>query len=365
MPSALRFLKEYLRPAEGATSESEVVYARGTQTLPATVYRPARHPGRLPGWVILHGLTRPGRKHRSLIRFARAVASAGNVVLIPEIPEWRDLHVAPALAVETIRAAVLALHQRDDVRHDHAGLIGFSFGATQALIAATDDDVAAHLAGIAAWGGYCDLRRVFRFGLTGQHEFGGVTYQAKPDPYGVWIMAGNYLPLVPGHGNTQPVADALHALAIESGEVGAYAWDPVYDASKQRLRAGLPAAQRELFDMLAPLTDTPRGDEERALELAEALATTAIERDPLLDPRPFLGAVETPVVVAHGRDDRLIPFSESIRLADELPGHALKSMNITALFQHSGGTQGGLGVVGTALEAGRFMLLLRRVLGLV
>jgi dienelactone hydrolase len=365
MPSALRFLKQYLRPAEGATFESEVVYTRGSQALPATVYRPARSSGRLPAWVVLHGLTRPGRKHLSLIRFARAVASAGNVVFIPEIPEWRDLRVAPAIAVETIRAAVLALHQRDDVRHDHAGLIGFSFGATQALIAATEENVARNLSGIAAWGGYCDLRRVFRFGLTGHHEFGGVTYQARPDPYGVWIMAGNYLPHVPGHADAVPVADALHALAIESGEVGAYAWDPVYDASKRRLRATLPPAQRDLFDMLAPLTDAARPNEERALELAEALATTALERDPLLDPRPFLADVRTPVVVAHGRDDRLIPFSESIRLSNELPRHTVRSTNITALFQHSGGTQSGLGIAGTAREAGRFVLLLRRVLGLV
>jgi dienelactone hydrolase len=365
MPSTIRFLQQYLRPAEGATFESEVVYARGTQSLPATLYRPARDRGRLPGWVVLHGLTRPGRRHRSLIRFARAVARAGNVVLVPDIPEWRDLRVAPALAVDTIKAAVLALQQREDVRHEHVGLFGFSFGATQALIAATDDVVADQLAGIAAWGGYADLRRVFRFGLTGLHEFGGVTYQAKPDPYGVWIMAGNYLPLVPGYADTTAVADSLHALAIESGEVGAYAWDPVYDASKYRLGAQLPVKHRPLFDMLAPRTDGPRPDEERALELAEALAATAMQHDPLLNPRPFLDSVHTAVVVAHGRDDRLIPFSESMRLAQELPAPTVKSLNITALFQHSGGTERGLGALGTTREALRFAILLRRVLRLV
>jgi dienelactone hydrolase len=365
MPSTGRFLKQYLRPAEGATFEAEIVYRRGSESLPATLYRPSRGPGRLPGWVVLHGLTRPGRRHRSLIRFARAVASAGNVVLVPEIPEWRDLRVAPALAIDTIRAAVLALQARDDVRHDHAGLFGFSFGATQALIAATDDAIAGQLAGVAAWGGYCDLRRLFRFGLTGMHEVDGVTYQARPDPYGVWIMAGNYLPLIPGHEDTAPVAGALHALAIESGEHGAYAWDPVYDDSKRRFRAALAPRHRSLFDLLAPLTTQPERDEARALELAEQLAQTAILRDPLLDPRPFLDAVKVPVVVAHGRDDRLIPFTESIRLSRSLPAGAMKSLNITALFQHSGGTQAGLGPIGTMREGARFVLLLRRVLNLV
>ncbi|HSJ24646.1 MAG TPA: hypothetical protein VK929_08265 [Longimicrobiales bacterium] len=365
MPSTLRFLKQYLRPAEDATSEAEVAYRRDGHELPATVYRPAGRTEALPGWVVLHGLTRTGRRHRSLIRFARAVASAGNVVFVPEIPEWRDLRVAPALTIDTIRAAVLALQQRTDVRHERVGLFGFSFGATQALVSATEADIAAQLAGIAAWGGYCDLRRVFRFGLTGIHELDGTTYQARPDPYGTWIMAGNYLPLVPGHRFSQPVATALHALALEAGERGAYAWEPIYDESKRRLRAGLAPSSRELFDMLAPLTTEPLPRADHALELAEALADTALERDPLLDPQPHLGAVRVPVVVAHGRDDRLIPFSESIRLSRHLPDGLVRSVNVTALFQHSGGTQSGLGPVGLLREASRFAMLLRRVLGLV
>jgi dienelactone hydrolase len=365
MPSTIRFFRQYLRPADGVTSESEIVYARGAEQLPATLYRPAGDLRRLPGWVVLHGLTRTGRSHVSLVRFARAVASAGNVVLVPEIPEWRDLRVAPELAIDTIRAAVAALHRRDDVRHERVGLFGFSFGATQALIAATEPDVSEMLAGVAAWGGYCDLRRTFRFGLTGLHEIDGVTYQSQPDPYGAWVMAGNYLPLVPGHEDAEPVSRALHALAIEAGERGVYAWDPVYDASKQRVRDDLPPQHRALFDMLAPLTTAPRLDDRRVLELAEKLAATARAHEPLLDPWPHLANVRVPVLVAHGRDDRLIPFSESIRLSRVLPKTSLRGLGVTALFQHSGGTQSGLGPIGLAREGVRFMLLLRRVLRLI
>ncbi|HUF50330.1 MAG TPA: hypothetical protein VMN60_05820 [Longimicrobiales bacterium] len=354
-----------MRPAAGATVASEMLYSRGTVQLPATVLRPAGDTRALPGWVMLHGLTRPGRAHPSLLRFAGAVASAGNVVLVPEIPEWRDLRVAPAVTIGTIRAAVRALQQRDDVRHEHVGLFGFSFGATQALIASADEETAALLAGVAAWGGYYDLRRLFRFGLTGDHEIDGVTYNTPPDPYGPWIMAGNYLPHVPGHEDTAEVAAALHALAFEAGERRVYAWDPVFDASKRRLRAELPSRHHELFDLIAPETTAPPRDERRVLELADAIAATALEVDPLLDPRPFLDDVRVPVLFAHGRDDRLVPFSESIRLARAVPPERVKSLTITALFQHSGGTSSGLGPVGLVREAARFVALLHRVLDLV
>lgn len=364
MPSTLRFLRQYLRPVPGAAPATEVHYRRGGDALPATLYRPADE-RRYPGWVVLHGLTRTGRAHPSLIRFARSVAAAGNVVYVPEIPEWRDLRVEPSLTIETIRAAVTALQQRDDVLHEHVGLFGFSFGATQALVAATEPEVAGMLAGVAAWGGYCDLRRTFRFGLTGLHDFGTTTYQMQPDPYGAWVMAGNYLPRVPGYSGSEAVGRALHDLALEAGERGTYAWDPVYDESKHRLRTRLPAGQRDLFDMIAPLTTQPRRDHERILELADRLATTALQLDPLLDPRPHLQAVHVPVLVAHGRDDRLIPFSESLRLADALPAATLRRLTVTALFQHSGGTQSGLGPIGLARESARFMMLLRSVLRLV
>jgi pimeloyl-ACP methyl ester carboxylesterase len=314
---------------------------------------------------VLHGLTRPGRAHPSLQRFARAVANAGNIVMVPEIPEWRDLRVAPAVAIGTIQQAVRALQQRDDVRHEHVGLFGFSFGATQALIAAADEETSRLLAGVAAWGGYSDLRRLFRFGLTGEHDLDGVTYRTEPDPYGCWIMAGNYLTRVPGYENAGDVSDALHDLALEAGERRLYAWDPVFDASKRKLSEGLSRDGRQLFDMIAPETTTPRADHDCVLALAEALAQTALEADPLLDPQPYLKDVRVPILFSHGRDDRLIPFTETIRLSRAVPSQRVRSTMITALFQHSGGTQSGLGALGVAREGARFALLLRRVLSLV
>lgn len=365
MPSTARFFREYLRPAAGSTLAEEVSYPRADEQVEATVYRPLRQHGTLPGWVVLHGLTRPGRRHPGLIRFARAVARARNVVMVPEIPEWRELRVAPAVTVETIRAAVRALQQRADVDHRHVGLFGFSFGATQALIAASHEHTARQLHGLASWGGYGDIRRMFRFGLTGLHELDGVTYEMRPDPYGAWVIAANYLSQAPGYSGAVAVERALYVLALESGERRVYAWDPMYDALKVRLRAALPADQRELFDLIAPLTTARSPEQQRTLALADTIAETALRLDPLLDPQPFLPTVRVPVLVAHGRDDRLIPFSESVRLARALPARQLVGVTITSLFQHSGGTQSGLGPLGLAREGVRFLLLLRRLLRMV
>jgi dienelactone hydrolase len=343
----------------------ETSYRRGSETLPARIYRPADHKGGpLPGWVVLHGLTRTGREHPSLHRFATAVAASGSLVLVPDIPEWRDLRVAPAITVDTIRAAVRSLQERKDVAHEHAGLLGFSFGATQALVAATDPEIAGMLHGIAAWGGYCDVPSLFEFGMTGYHELDGERHYIAPDPYGSWVMAGNYLTAVPGHETDGDVARAVHALAIEAGERGVYAWDPVFDSSKIAAREKLKPAQRDVFDIIAPLTTATRNATEYAMQLGQELAAAAVREDPLLDPRPYLKNATVPTLIAHGRDDRLIPFTQSIRLRRELPENVVKRCTITGLFAHSGGTVDNLSLTTKAVEAVRFAALLRALLNL-
>jgi pimeloyl-ACP methyl ester carboxylesterase len=365
MASLIGFARAYSAPAAAPVVLQETTYRRGDESLPARIYRPARHSAApLPGWVVLHGLTRTGREHPSLHRFATAVAASGSLVLVPDIPEWRDLRVAPAITVNTIRAAVRALQMRDDVAHEHAGLLGFSFGATQALIAATDPEIAGMLHGIAAWGGYSDLPSLFEFGMTGYHEVNGERQFIEPDPYGSWVMAGNYLTGVPGHEEDGAVAEAVHALAIEAGERGIYAWDPVFDASKFAAREKLRPDQREVFDIIAPMTTVPRKPTEQALALGRGLAAAAVREDPLLDPSPWLGKATVPTLLAHGRDDRLIPYSQTLGLRRALPAHIVKRCTITGLFSHSGGTVDTLGPVTKAVEAVRFAALLRALLNL-
>jgi pimeloyl-ACP methyl ester carboxylesterase len=366
MPSLLRFVRAWLRPRPGDAEAVETTYERSGRALSATVYRP---PGRaadgLPGWVVLHGLTWSGREHPSLVRFVRAVAAGGNVVLVPDIPEWRELRVAPAITVDTIRAAVRALHARGDADPARLGLFGFSFGATQALVASADPDVASRLHGIAAWGGYGDVHRLFRFGMTGEHELDGRVYRTRPDPYGCWIMAGNYLPHMRGFEDCADVAAAVHALALEAGRRRVAAWDPAFDASKARLRAGLPAAKHAIFDLLAPAAHAPPpADVERLRHLSGLLADAALRVDPLMDPAPFLPRLSVPVLFAHGRDDQLIPFTETVRLARNVPSDVLRRAVVTGLFAHSGGTRSGLGVRGLAREAVLFLDVLRHVLRL-
>jgi pimeloyl-ACP methyl ester carboxylesterase len=359
MVEVVKYLRQYFKPSDSAVDVSFASYERDGARHRAAVYRPAGKRGRLPAWVVLHGLTYRGLLHPSLVRFASSLAASGHVVFIPEIMEWTQLHVAPSLTPPTIRASVDALSARGDVDPERIGVFAFSFGATQSLIAATDENLASRVRAIVAWGGFADTGRLTRFGFTGEHEIDGVLERLVPDPYGRWIIGANYLTSIPGYENMTDAANALMTLAREAGKSGVFAGDPVHHRLNAALAHSLDPRQREVFNVFAPI-DMHDLDAER--EMAQRIADVVVAKDPLMDPARYLADVRVPTLIAHGRDDRLIPYTESIQLARRLPPKILLESTITSLFSHSGGTEPGLGAFGLAREGRRFAAVLNRIL---
>ncbi len=344
--------------------EYETVLPRGDREVPASVTLPSAGGRNLPGWVVLHGVTRPGRFHPTLLRFVRALASSRAAVLVPQIPEWVDLRLEPERTLPSVRAALDGLRSLASTSDGPYGLIGFSFGAPQVMIAASHQDVADQLAGVIGFGGYCDIGSMVRFQMTGRFEWGDATHHLRPDPYGRWIMGGNHLTSIPEYQNAQDVADALWRLAVEAGERRILAWDPSYDKLKEQLREQVSKDRRDVFDLFAPPADRepPEAEAERITPL---LTRAALEASPLLDPLPFLNGVGIPVQLIHGRNDRLIPYTETLRLEAAFPDRRRVDTTITALMEHS--EQGGrLASIGKEISEGAKLLrTLGRLLGTI
>jgi len=357
----LRYVRTWLSDRARLIAE-ELELDRDGTTVPATLVRPDSK-GPWPAWIVLHGITRPGRTHAQLVRFTRALASTGCAVLVPEVPEWKELDLAPDRTGPTIRASMDQLLANPDIRGDRFGLVGFSFGSPQAVAAAGDPDIARHLKGVVGFGGYCDLERTIRFQFTGRHEWDGETHHLQPDPYGRWIVGANYLASIPGYEEMDDVARALRELAASAGDLGIVSWDPRFDADKVALGQGMAPAHRDMFDFFAPPTGV-EPDPETAAEMAYALSQAAHKVDPEVEPIPRIDGVRIPVHIIHGRNDRLIPFSEGLRLARALPAGASPRATITPLFAHST-SDSFPGAIQGAKDAAVFLKAMRGVMGLV
>lgn len=347
---------------------SEIALGREGTEVPATYVAPRVPAGTAgaprPAWIVLHGITRPGREHTQLVRFTRALASTGCAVLIPEVPEWRRLELAPSLTLPTIAASLDALEALPEVDEGRVALAGFSFGSPQAIAASAHPDLRGRLAGVVGFGGYCDLERTVLFQVTGHHEWEGREERLRPDPYGRWIVGANYLTAVPGLEACGKVADGLRRMAAYAGDRGVVAWDPELDPVRASVLAELTSpTERDVFALLAP-EGGDAADGPDAVELSHALADAARTVDPTIEPGPTLADAPGPVHLVHGLRDHLIPYTEMLRLAALLRDRALRGATVTRLFAHSG--QDPLpGVVDGAREAVRFVRALSSLLGVV
>lgn len=330
----LRYVRGWSGDADVSASEVEIL--RDGVPLPATLVLPRRRNGPLPGWIAVGGISKMGRHHPQLARFAKALAASGAAVLVPEIPEWRRLDVSPGVAGPTIRGCIDFLTTRREVQAGKRGLIGFSFGAPQVAIAAAREDLSDHVAGIVLFGAYCCLERTLVCQLTGEHEWEGTDYSLSPDPYGGWVVGSNHLTNVPGFEDAHDVADALYRLAEAASGLRISAWEPHHDEMIEQLRHALPEKRKPLFDLFATPSGCPhRSEQEERRDMAIRLAEACRRVEPLLEPATELAGVHLPTRLIHGQGDRLIPFTESARFMGGLPENTRRNLTVTGLFNHS------------------------------
>ena len=357
----LRFARGWSSPPTDLVEEEIRIPAiGGGEPTSGTLLSPP-DPGPLPGWVVLHGITRRGRRHPALRRFIEALAATRARILVPEITEWIRLDLAPGRAQAIIRGAIETLSRRPDVEAGGVVVAGFSFGGPQALYAAQSPGTSDQVRGVLAWGSYADLESTLHFHFTGEH---GEGLHEPPDPYGRWVVGHNCLPHLEGRGDLTGVAAALHRLAAFAGDEAVDSRSPAMDPLKAELRQGLAPGNRELFDLFAPPAGVPP-EREAAVELVGELTRVALSTYPLLDPIPLLGHLDCPVRLLHGRDDILIPCTQLPVLERRLAPHThdLRT-GLTGLFAHSaGGSE--LGPLDRARESVHFLRVLRRAFQLV
>lgn len=329
----LRYARSWSTGAD--VTVEETVIQRDGEEVPATLVLPVQGRGPWPAWIALGGISRMGRHHPQLVRFTSALASSGAAVIVPEIPEWRRLELAPSPTAPTILGCVDMLSTRPEVRPGKVGLIGFSFGAPQLAIAAAREDIEPHIAGIALFGGYCSLERTLGCMFTGDHEWEGTRHEVEPDPYGRWVVGANHLTDIPGMEDAGDVAEALYALACAASGDRVAAWEPYHDPLIMGLRSALPEDKQAIFDLFATASGDERPPREARLDMAHRLAEACRRAEPLLEPTPYLSGVRVPTRLIHGRGDRLIPYTECLRLSEKLPAEARNGRTVTGLFSHT------------------------------
>jgi pimeloyl-ACP methyl ester carboxylesterase len=297
---ATRLLRDLAgTPASEGIVRREVAWDAQGVARAADLYEPAQPKAAL---VLAPGLGREGRRDARLVAFALALAQVGYRVLVPDVPNFQAQRVAAGDSV-ILADSVRFLLARQDGR-SRVGIAAVSYAAGPAILAALEPDIAARVSAVAAIGGYYDTRTVVTFFTTGYfRERPDAPWQHRaPNAYGKWVFVlANAERIADPRDRTSLTAMARRKLAD-------------LNAGIDDLGIGLGPEGKAVLDLLA------NGDPDRVPALIDALPPGVREDlDGLSLARLDLSKLRAELVLIHGRDDSIIPYTESVALARAVP----------------------------------------------
>jgi len=263
------------------------------------------------GVVLLHGVHRLGIEDPRLWNLARALAGAGVVVMTPELQDLADYRVtAQTIDVIGDSAVVLSTRMRGKV-----GVLGLSFAGGLSLLAASRSEFRDRIGFVVAIGAHDDMGRVARFFAANVIvQPNGTEMPFQSHEYGALVLAYSHLE---DFFSRQDVPIAREALRQ-------WLWEQP-DAMKAAAALS-PAGQREL-DLLLHHRE----------QLRDALLREiTLHKDEMdaVSPHGHLTQLHTAVFLLHGSGDSVIPSSETLWLAKDVPQTELKTALVSPALVH-------------------------------
>jgi acetyl esterase/lipase len=282
-------------PLKLVTSEpikEEVTFYQGTKRVVADLYRPDDG-GRHGAVVIVMGAAPRARTDPRVVRLAKSSARAGMVVMIPELKHLLRDEMVPE-EIDDLVAAFDYLQRQDFVDPERMGFIGFSAGAGLAIVAATDSSISKDVDFVGSFGGYYDIFDVIAAATTETVTYDGRREGWEPDSKTLSVLRRSLIYYV----DDSRDRDLLTRIFLEGEE-----------EARERVDELSPDGQR-IFDLL------DNRDPDRTDELLARLPPDDVAILRRLSPRYSIDDLQTELFILHDRNDKLIPYVESRRLAD-------------------------------------------------
>jgi dienelactone hydrolase len=282
----------------------------GHAPLRARLYSPAMSRGAM---VLVPGVHHLGIDEPRLVRFARAIAGSGITVLTVEIRELIDYRIDGASADE-IGQAAHALRQQIGAP---VGVMGMSFAGGLALLAASDARFARDVAFVVAVGAHDDLARVSRFFATNEIQRpDGTTLHLAAHPYGPLVLVYDRLADFFPPGDLPAAGDALRL----------WLWEDK-DAARARAKELSPPSSAKVEALFT--------DDLRTI-VPELLAEIDTHADTMraASPHGRLAGLRAPVLLLHGAGDSVIPATETLWLATDVPKGLVRDVVVSQAVVH-------------------------------
>ncbi len=293
----------------------EISYPGPKGTIKADLFLP-QGKGKRSGILLNHGVIDTGKDDPRLKRFAEILCRSGFVVLIPDFKGMRSFRIGPSDIDEVQMAFTYFTSLKNYVLPQSCGLFGFSYGAGPTILAACRPAMRNKVRFIIAFGAYYDLKNVLSFIASGNFEFEGKRYFQQPQEYGKWVFLANNLD---------------HVVSTEDRSILQRILQVKLRDEKAPTDHFIPLLGKEGKNILALLSHSDPSQTEILIKNLPPAIQTQIEA---LSVAPVMNKLHADLILAHGKDDDMIPFTETLRLARAVPDPHRVYVQILRSYSH-------------------------------
>jgi pimeloyl-ACP methyl ester carboxylesterase len=257
--------------------------------------------------VLVPGAAPEGKDDARLVALALALARKRFEVLVPDIEAVRALRIGAADAVEIADAVRHLGDAWGAAGEASVGVVAISYALGPAVLAALRPEARDEVRFIVGVGGYYDVVAAIAFFTTGRYRAPGEAEWRfrRPNEYGKWVFARSNADRLETPDDRRLLAElARRKLDDPAAEVAALA-AALGPEGRSVWRLLVNTDPAEVPALVATLPPAIRGEIE-ALDLR----------------RRDLAGLRARLLLLHGRDDGIIPYTESLALAAALPGQA-------------------------------------------
>ncbi|HYN06883.1 MAG TPA: hypothetical protein VES67_05800 [Vicinamibacterales bacterium] len=312
-----------VRPRPVATRDLLIPTRHGP--ISSRVYEPDAAP--LGSLVVYPGIHAGGVDEPRLVSFARRLAGGGVRVVTVPLPDLRVYRITTDSTDAIEETALWVANDPQLAPGGLVGLVGVSFAGGLTLVAAGRPALQNRLSLVISLGGHADLPRVMTYLCTGRLPDDTTR---PPHDYGVVVvLLASLTRLVPAD-QVAPLERAILTFLDASSYAGV---DPARSAQlladTRRQHDALPEPSHTLMTQV--LARDARAVGQRILPFVEDLGGA-----PALSPIRS-AATTAPVFLLHGRDDNVIPSTETPFVAAYLQarGNTRVHWLLTPLISHA------------------------------
>ena len=297
----------------------QVTIIVGGKERDADLYRPSQRAR--AGIVLVPGVVARGRRDSRVVAVANTLARLEFTVLVPDMPGVRRFRMRSSDVREVADCVAWLVSRPMLAPPQHTGIAGFSYGAGPVLLAALQPDIRDRVRFILAVGGYYSLENVVSYLTTGyvrvavgERRAASTIRHLSPRAYSEAAFIRSNLGLL------ERAVDRGFFVDYTQYILGSR------DADEEPVPHNLAPDARAFYDLL---TNHRPAQVPVLLDRLSARMRTELEG---INPAAHdLSRLQADVILLHGRGDNLIPYTESVALADALPATQVQLFIIDGL----------------------------------